>query len=43
MPLTDLPRLKPDPIPTIYPVPEFAVSGARAAVYERTKKGLGVS
>ncbi|MCH2078888.1 MAG: hypothetical protein MK180_18770, partial [Rhodobacteraceae bacterium] len=40
--MADLPRLKPDPIPTIHPVPEFAVSGARAAVYERTKKGLGV-
>jgi hypothetical protein len=42
MPMADLPRLKPDPIPTIHPVPEFAASGARAAVYERTKKGLGV-
>ena len=42
MPMADLPGLKPDPIPTIHPVPEFAVSGARAAVYERTKKGLGV-
>lgn len=40
--MADLPRLKPDPIPTIHPVPEFAASGARAAVYERTKKGLGV-
>ncbi|QXT40866.1 halocarboxylic acid dehydrogenase DehI family protein [Gymnodinialimonas ceratoperidinii] len=40
--MVDLPRLKPDPIPAINPVPEFAVSGARAAVYERTKAGLGV-
>ena len=40
--MADLPRLKPDPIPAIHPVPEFAVSGARAAVYERTKAGLGV-
>ncbi|MBO6776515.1 MAG: hypothetical protein JJ897_13635 [Marinibacterium sp.] len=40
--MADLPRLKPDPIPAIHPVPEFAVSGPRAAVYERTKKGLGV-
>ena len=41
-PMADLPRLKPNPIPAIHPVPEFAVSGARAAVYGRTKKGLGV-
>ena len=40
--MADLPRLKPDPIPAIHPVPEFAVSGARAAVFERTMKGLGV-
>ena len=40
--MADLPRLKPDPIPAIHPVPEFAVSGSRAAVYERTKTGLGV-
>lgn len=42
MPMADLPRLKPDPVPDIHPVAEFAVSGARAAVYERTKTGLGV-
>lgn len=40
--MADLPRLKPNPIPAIHPVPEFAVSGSRATVYERTKKGLGV-
>lgn len=40
--MADLLRLKPDPIPAIHPVPEFAVSGRRAAVYERTKTGLGV-
>jgi len=40
--MADLPRWKPDPIPTIHPVPEFAVCGARASVYERTKTGLGV-
>ena len=39
--MAELPRLKPDPIPVIHPVPELAVSGARAAVYERTKEGLG--
>lgn len=37
-----LPRLKPDPIPAVHPVPEFAASGRLSAVYERTKKGLGV-
>ena len=40
--MADLARLKPDPIPAIHPVPEFAVSGPRAAVYERTKTGLCV-
>ena len=40
--MPDLPRLKPDPIPAIHPVPEFAASGPRAAIYERTKKGFGV-
>ncbi len=40
--MADLPRLKPDPIPAIHPVPEFAAIGPRAAVYERTKAGLGV-
>ncbi len=37
-----LPRLKPDPIPAIHPVPEYAASGPLAAVYDRTKRGLGV-
>lgn len=37
-----LPRLKPDPIPAIRPVPEHAAKGDLAAVYERTKQGLGV-
>ena len=40
--MADLLRLKPDPTPAIHPVPEFAASGPRAAVYERTKTGLGV-
>lgn len=37
-----LPRLKPDPIPAIHPVPEYAASGPLAEVYDRTKRGLGV-
>ena len=37
-----LPRLKPDPIPAIHPVPEYAASGPLAEVYDRTKWGLGV-
>ncbi|MEQ9695810.1 hypothetical protein [Shimia sp. SDUM112013] len=37
-----LSRLKPDPIPAIHPVPEHAALGELAAVYERTKRGLGV-
>ncbi|MEL6310856.1 MAG: hypothetical protein AAFQ17_00585 [Pseudomonadota bacterium] len=35
-------RLKPDPIPAIHPVPEHMAAGALAAVYARTKAGLGV-
>ena len=37
-----LSRLKPDPIPTIHPVPEYAAGAELTAVYERTKSGLGV-
>lgn len=37
-----LPRLKPDPIPAIHPVPEYAASGRLVDVYARTKRGLGV-
>ncbi len=41
--MTDrLPRLKPDPIPAIHPVPEYAATGPLAEVYARTKAGLGV-
>lgn len=37
-----LPRLKPDPIPAIHPVPEYAASERLAAVYASTKRGLDV-
>lgn len=40
--MTSLPRVKPHPIPRIHPVPEYAASGALAAVYARTKEGFGV-
>ena len=37
-----LPRLKPDPIPTINPVPEYLAAGDLADVYQRTRAGLNV-
>lgn len=40
--MPDLPRLKPDPTPAIFPVPEYAASGELLRIYERTKAGLGV-
>lgn len=40
--MADLPRLKPDPIPAIHPVPEFEAAGRLAEVYAQTKAGLGV-
>lgn len=40
--MAKLSRLKPDPIPTIHPVPEYAADAALTDVYERTKRGLGV-
>lgn len=40
--MSELSRLKPDPIPTIHPVPEYAADTALTAVYERTKSGCGV-
>lgn len=39
---SDLPRLKPDPVPEIHPVPEYEAGGALADVYAHTKRGLGV-
>lgn len=38
----NLPRLKPDPIPRIQPVPEYAATGSLKHVYEKTKAGFGV-
>ena len=40
--MSELSRLKPDPIPTIHPIPEYAADAALTAVYERTKSGFGV-
>lgn len=40
--MAELPRLKPDPIPAIHPVPEFEAAGRLAKVYAKTKAGLGV-
>ena len=40
--MSKLSRLKPDPIPTIHPVPEYAADAGRTAVYERTKRGFSV-
>lgn len=37
-----LPRLKPDPLPAIHPVPEYAVSGQRQQWYEEMKAALQV-
>ena len=37
-----LPRFKPEPMPAIFPLPEYAATGARKAVYEETKAALGV-
>ena len=39
--MSELSRLKPDPIPTIHSVPEYAADAALTAVYERTKSGCG--
>ena len=47
MPISDdtaarLPRLKPDPIPAIHPVPEYAVEGQRAQWYAEMKTAFQV-
>lgn len=39
---SDLARLKPEPLPSIDPVPEHAAGPELAAVYARTREGLGV-
>jgi len=38
----DLPRQRPDPLPAIHPLPEYAVSGERARWYEDLKRALQV-
>jgi len=40
--MSELPRLKPDPIPAIHPVPEYAATGDLAEAYAQTKEGLKV-
>ena len=40
--ISKLPRLKPDPIPAIHPLPEYLASGARKASYDETKRVLQV-
>ena len=37
-----LERLKPDPIPALHPLPEYAVSGERAQWYREMKEALQV-
>ena len=38
--MTKLARLKPNPIPAIYPVPEYAVEGECALWYDEMKTAL---
>jgi len=40
--MNEFPRLKPDPIPAIHPVPEYAVEGERATWYAEMKTALQV-
>ena len=40
--MTNLPRLKPDPIPPLHPVPEYLADGELKARYEDMKAVLGV-
>ena len=40
--MTDLPRLKPDPIPAIKPLPEYRVEGMRKALYDDTRRVMQV-
>lgn len=41
-PAAQLPRLKPDPVPAIHPVPEYAVEGQRAQWYAEMKAAFQV-
>ena len=40
--MTNLPRLRPEPLPAIHPLPEYLAAGQRAAWYEDTKRVLQV-
>src|SRR5215471_3974176 len=40
--MANLPRLKPDPIPPLHPVPEYLADGELKARYEDMKAVLGV-
>jgi len=40
--MTELPRLRPNPIPTIEPLPEYRADGKVAEIYEDIKRVLGV-
>ncbi|MEM6901937.1 MAG: hypothetical protein AAF556_01695 [Pseudomonadota bacterium] len=40
--MTNLPRLKPDPLPPIHPLPERLAAGARLDFYRETKRALKV-
>jgi len=40
--MTELPRLKPLPIPEIHPIPEYAATGALAETFACIKQGLGM-
>jgi hypothetical protein len=40
--MTRLERLKPDPVPAVHPLPEYAVSGERAQLYREMKDTLQV-
>jgi len=40
--MANLPRLKPDPIPPLHPVPEFLAEGELRARYEDMKTVLRV-
>ena len=38
--MTDLPRLRPEPIPAIHPLPEYLAGGLRKAWYEDMKQEM---
>ena len=40
--MTAIPRLRPDPLPAIHPLPEYLAEGATKARYEDMKAALQV-